>query len=337
MTVLAVRSIGWLSRAAAMSACLALAACASTPEPIQPSVGASPPPLIPPSNIYQSYTPPRATPPSQPFSPNAVGSSSPPSRPAPVIGREWAGPNTYLGPIPTLTVVLKPYDRARNIAACQAFLQIKTVPEVMAQSPLAQNIMPLRWLVLAAPADANDCDKIVDGSDYYAGAAMLGSISATTTNPSGEHVDVSGPGPFIIEQFADESGLHYVILDFSKSTNPQTDFANIVPSLSDAITYQVAQLGPKNPASPPATVTPPASNTSKPSASNPFGFLCDAIDSTIGKVVRAAMTFIPVTTIAVSYVDSFDKAACPAQPAATGASSSPSSATTTAKKKTTKA
>jgi hypothetical protein len=96
---------------------------------------------------------------------------------SPVFATQLAGPSTYLAPMPTAVVALKPDDLNRNRAFCQAFTRrLPTAQEAAAGAVVARNLVLTRWLVQLpdVPADrAADCDFLV-GTYDHARAARRG-------------------------------------------------------------------------------------------------------------------------------------------------------------------
>lgn len=130
----------------------------------------------------------------------------------PVFVTQLAGPSTFLAPMPTAIVLLKPDDLNRNRAFCNAFTsRLPTAQAAMAASVVAPNLILTRWLVQLQdiPAErAADCDFLVGTYDYARAGRLLGSMRLTTGQ-------LSGPGPFLLMVIPDGSGLHIAGLDGS--------------------------------------------------------------------------------------------------------------------------
>ncbi|MGZ9115300.1 MAG: hypothetical protein ACXW3K_11830, partial [Brevundimonas sp.] len=123
-------------------------------------------------------------------------------------GREFAGPETYLGPVPTAVVVLKTGQTARNTAFCQGYMAMPTVPSLSEGSVLAPNAIPLRWLLKAEPDTAPDgCGPVLAGYDFPRAEQLSTALAALDDAP-----DMTGAGPFIVEFMPDGSA---VIIDGS--------------------------------------------------------------------------------------------------------------------------
>ena len=135
------------------------------------------------------------------------------ARPSPaVFATQLAGPSTFLAPMPTAVVLLKPDDLNRNRAFCQAFTsRLPTAQRAMASSTVAPNLILTRWLVQLpeVPADrASDCDFLVGTYDYARAGRLVGALRLSEGQ-------VSGPGPFLLMVIPDAGGLHIAGLDGS--------------------------------------------------------------------------------------------------------------------------
>ena len=130
----------------------------------------------------------------------------------PVFATQLAGPSTFLAPMPTAVVVLKPDDLNRNRAFCTAFTsRLPTAQAAMGASVVAPNLILTRWLVQLPEVKAeraSDCDFLVGTYDYARAARLLNGIQLTEGR-------LSGPGPFLLMAIPDGSGLHIVGLDGS--------------------------------------------------------------------------------------------------------------------------
>ena len=133
------------------------------------------------------------------------------SAPTPVFATELAGPDTYLPPLPTAVIILKPDDMARNRAFCQAALQLPTAQQAEAASVVAPNLIRTRWLVQIGDiprAHAGDCDFLVGTYDYARAAALTASVRTSR----GGFV---GRGPYLLMIIPDAGGMHVAGLDGS--------------------------------------------------------------------------------------------------------------------------
>jgi hypothetical protein len=165
---------------------------------------------------------------------SALGSAGPVR---PTFATQLAGPQTYLAPMPTAVVILKPDDMARNRAFCAAFTQrLPTVEQANAVSVVAPNIVPTRWLVQLGdvPRDkAQDCEYLVGTYDYARAARLLSAAKLTEGG-------VSGLGPYLVLVVPDATGLHVVGLD--GSAYAQSDFGRFLDRWSTALTETQATL-----------------------------------------------------------------------------------------------
>lgn len=130
----------------------------------------------------------------------------------PVFATQLAGPSTFLAPLPTAVVVLKPDDLNRNRAFCNAFTsRLPTAQAALAASTVAPNVILTRWLVQLpdVPAGrASDCDFLVGTYDYARAGRLLDGLHLTEGR-------LSGPGPFLLMAIPDSTGLHVAGLDGS--------------------------------------------------------------------------------------------------------------------------
>ena len=133
--------------------------------------------------------------------------------------REFAGPETYLGPIPTAVVILKAGQTARNTAFCQGYMATPTTA-LLSQDSVASNPVPLRWLLKSAPdTPPADCAAILSGYDFDRATLLTSALSQHDDAPS-----FSGVGPFIVEFMPDGSAL---VID--ASTRPTAAVRHLAP------------------------------------------------------------------------------------------------------------
>ncbi len=64
---------------------------------------------------------------------------------AAMFATELAGPATYLPPLPTAVVLLRPDDMERNREFCRAATLLPTVQQAEAASIVAPNLIRTRW------------------------------------------------------------------------------------------------------------------------------------------------------------------------------------------------
>ena len=182
-------------------------------------------------------------------SPDGISGLSP--RPAsaiaparPVFATQLAGPSTFLAPMPTAVVVLKPDDLNRNRAFCNAFTsQLPTAQAAMAASVVSPNLILTRWLVQLpeVPADrASDCDFLVGTYDYARAARLAGALRLNEGQ-------LSGPGPFLLMVIPDASGIHIAGLDGSNYA--AADFNRFIDLWGNALraTQQEVSRAPDQP------------------------------------------------------------------------------------------
>jgi|SRR5579859_3746330 len=104
--------------------------------------------------------------------------------PTATIGTELAGPDTYLGQMPTAFVLLtgtaNDVNRSQKVAFCKAFIQVPTATKAQAGSAVALNLVRTRWLIDQAgitDAQSTDCDGfLVDHYDFTRAKNLIGQI-----------------------------------------------------------------------------------------------------------------------------------------------------------------
>ncbi len=156
--------------------------------------------------------------------------TSPSAAPNQTFATQLAGPSTFLAPMPTAIVVLKPDDLNRNRAFCQTLMsRLPTAQQALAGSTVAPNLILTRWLVQMSdvPADkAGNCDYLVGTYDYARAQRLIRSVKAQTGS-------LSGRGPFLAMVIADSSGLHLLGLD--GSNYDETSFGTFVETWGQAV------------------------------------------------------------------------------------------------------
>ena len=241
-----------------------------------------------------------------------------------LIGTEFAGPNTYLGPLPTITLFLKPYNNSRNLVVCDSFKSIKTADVQRRSERLLPNVLALRWILAHDVPDQSDCSQLIGSYDYYRSGALLSAIVTENRQADGSHADISGQGPFIVEQFSDRSGEHYVFVDFSKADD--ADFKTLGPMIADAIAKQSNILQSNASAPPIAAVALPQGND--PNAANAKtggggapNWVCGTLESPIARSAESFAStlanfvqFGGVIKGAISLIDSVSSPLCGVAP-----------------------
>lgn len=145
------------------------------------------------------------------------------------IATELAGADTYLDPMPTAVIALKPDDMARNRAFCEAFNQLPTAQEKIAKSVLAQNLILTRWITQldSIPAErARDCEYLVGTYDYSRAKSLMNAAQMDGGR-------FEGKGPFLIVIIPDTTGLHRISVD--GSAYEAQDFPAFAKSWNTAI------------------------------------------------------------------------------------------------------
>ncbi|TWT10914.1 hypothetical protein [Reyranella sp. CPCC 100927] len=166
-----------------------------------------------------------------------------PTAPSPALGqrtnptfvRQVAGPDTYLGQMPTSVVLLKSGNPARDAAFCREFVRLQTAQAALTQSPLAPNVILTRWPVRVAPGDAvrpDDCTYLTDSYDFARAARLMGEIRLSSGS-------FNGPGPFLMII----DGPKVIAVDGST----YGDFAPFVDRWQDAVNKMQGQITSRRP------------------------------------------------------------------------------------------
>jgi hypothetical protein len=153
-----------------------------------------------------------------------------------VFATQLAGPQTYLAPMPTAVIVLKPEDMQRNRAFCAAMQKLPTAQEALAKSVVAPNLILTRWLTQlndVPPERARDCDYLVGTYDYSRAAGLMASLRDTQGSTAGR-------GPFLALAIPSGTGLRIAAVDGSLYASD--DFDRFVASWNEAINRTQTQL-----------------------------------------------------------------------------------------------
>jgi hypothetical protein len=168
---------------------------------------------------------------------------APPAQAA-MFATELAGPDTYLPPLPTAVILLRPYDMDRNRALCRAALTLPTVQQAEAASVVAPNLIHTRWLVQIADvpvARATDCDFLTGTYDYARAARLMATIRPDTGS-------LLGRGPFLLMFIPDRAGLRVAGLD--GSAVDATGMPAFIAGWGQALTQSQARIAATQPAPP---------------------------------------------------------------------------------------
>jgi hypothetical protein len=155
----------------------------------------------------------------------------------PVFATQLAGPSTYLAPMPTAMVILKPDDTARNRALCVAMAaRLPTAEQALGASVVAPNLVLTRWLVQlpeVPAAKATDCDYLVSTYDYARATRLMHAARLSEGR-------FAGRGPFLVMVNPDGSGLHVAGLDGSAVS--EAEFGTFVDSWGRALRQTEAMV-----------------------------------------------------------------------------------------------
>lgn len=123
------------------------------------------------------------------------------------VTREFAGPSSYLGPMPTAVVLLEKGSAARNEVFCDSF---KAVPQSGSAGGFVRSAVATRWpMEVGALTDAQsrDCRYLTDKYDYRRSVELRAALREAGADPK----SLEGPGPFIA-QFLPTGGVVVVNL-----------------------------------------------------------------------------------------------------------------------------
>ena len=169
--------------------------------------------------------------------------SLPPNAPI-TFATELAGPGTFLPPLPTAVVILKPDDMARNRAFCRAAMQLPTAQQAEATSVIAPNLIRTRWLVQLGDVPrerATDCDFLVGTYDYARAVSLIASIRS-------EGGDFSGRGPYLLMIIPDRNGLR--VAGLNGSATPDEAMPTFIAGWSSALSQTEARIAQSRPGQP---------------------------------------------------------------------------------------
>jgi hypothetical protein len=167
-----------------------------------------------------------------------------PSPQAASFATELAGPDTYLKPLPTAVVLLRPFDMERNRAFCRAVTALPTVQQAEAASVVAPNLIHTRWLVQIGDIPASraaDCDFLTGTYDYARAGRLMAAI----------HLDagsLNGRGPYLLMFIPDRTGMHVAGLDGSGT--PAEAMTGFVQGWGTALAQSQAQIAAHPPEQP---------------------------------------------------------------------------------------
>lgn len=226
----------------------------------------------------------------------------------PIAAREFMAPGATLRALPTVTVVLKNEKNPLNDGACDAFKSIKTVQSVLASNKLTPNIILWRWPLDEALTQNDDCQEMIKNYSYSKVATWIGEIERSETSENKS--TFSGDGPYLVEEIPDQNGVHYIVIDLSKSKGNDTDFTNVTNKLVAMLQAQSDIINRTTENEPTAT-----KNTWTSKLENFWNdvvkYFCEGTQSTAGKLVLAALSFVPNASEAVTVINTIDKAVCP--------------------------
>ena len=163
---------------------------------------------------------------------------------AAIFATELAGPATYLPPLPTAVILLRPDDMERNRSFCRAAMLLPTAQQAEAASVVAPNLIRTRWPVQIAdipPARAADCDFLTGTYDYARAARLLATIRPDAGS-------FAGRGPYLLMFIPDRAGLRVAGLDGSAVESP--GMTGFIADWGQALTQSQAQIASRPPDQP---------------------------------------------------------------------------------------
>jgi hypothetical protein len=150
--------------------------------------------------LFGCQAPPPPPPAAAPAPPGAAGLLPFGQPSAPIITRGIAGPSTYLAPLPTAFILLKPDNPDRNLAFCNAWLPTPTTGQVLSTTPVRLNIVETDWLINTQSPGAtttSTCQGLIANYYWARASTYLQSLSTAATN-NGVSLNTSGPGPYLV-------------------------------------------------------------------------------------------------------------------------------------------
>jgi hypothetical protein len=222
----------------------------------------------------------------------------------PIQTRGIAGPATYVAPLPTAFILLKPDNPARNSAFCDVWLKVPLTTQALATSSVRQNIVETDWLVNSQnpnPSDISNCTGLINLYDWGRATTYLQNLVAAAAAAKPKQVlNTSGPGPFIVIVVpgVDTAGTTVVV-----DGSPITDMSTFVQTYQTRIDQITTGLGSQSAqASAPAQTAPQA----QPGASTTSGTSKTTTPwyKGIGKFVEGIIEAVwPVTTPLIAVIN----------------------------------
>lgn len=166
------------------------------------------------------------------------------------LGTELSLEGSYLGPLPTMSVVMTRESPERNSKYCEQFVQMPTYVQAASQAKSSLDVIPLRWLAKSSTSKLKDCAVLIGLYDFDRATSLLAEVNAkiaetnakaAQANPGAPQTKpISGRGPFLIEHLATTGGINYAVLDLSSSE----DFSTISRQLGELLGRQVNLVAP---------------------------------------------------------------------------------------------
>lgn len=123
------------------------------------------------------------------------------------VTREYAGPSSYLGPLPTAVVLLERDSAPRNSVFCNSF---KAVPQSGSPGGFVRSAVATRWPLtvgVMSEAQSIDCGYLIEKYDYTRADELRLALRQAGADPR----SLEGAGPFIA-QFLPTGGVVVVNL-----------------------------------------------------------------------------------------------------------------------------
>jgi len=156
-------------------------------------------------------TAPRTPPPPSPVQPPQDLSSF-------QFARSFAGPGTVVEPVPTAVLLMSVGNHARNLKVCEAFLDLPTIDQMRALSPVDANLIITRMLLGTETPDEDrlgDCHYLLRIYDYARAQALMTKLGLGDSD-----------GPIFVTLFPPDlasQGVPFIALDTAPLDDAQLD------------------------------------------------------------------------------------------------------------------
>ena len=187
--------------------------------------------------------------------PGAPAAAPPFGQPlTPIQTHGIAGPATYVAPLPTAFILLKP-NQPLNNAFCEAWItSTPTTAQVLSAAPVRPNIVETDWLITSQkpnPSDISTCGGLISNYDWprenaYFQALSSVSISQNSYNPAtGKNapLNTAGLGPFVVIVIPGVDTPGGTVVVDGSSISDMATFVRTYQAKIDQITEQPRRAG----------------------------------------------------------------------------------------------